>query len=234
LSALAATGVLAAVAVPLLLGAYLLGRNKQRRSDEQLRSGYITDSLSQLDEILANVKGHKYGSGQEAIEQANAVLTAYTQNASALKDKKTRNIALKEIPDRINPKIAAITAAANRLDADRSRFNELGLPEFATGGIVPGVLGSPRLVLAHGGEVIANLSQQTPAFMNAASDAGIPGVRGAGSGGGNGGNLHVEVVLGTKMQNELFVNGASSPEGYKVLGKQSNTKSKFDDRTTSF
>ena len=54
-------------------------------------------------------------------------------------------------------------------------------------------------VLAHGGEVIANLGQQTPDLMNAATKAGIPGVRGNGGGSSNSGNVHVELSLGKKM-----------------------------------
>lgn len=231
---LAATGILAAIAVPLLVGGWLLGRNKQRRADETTRAGLITDALGQLDEILKNIRTHKYSSGQEAIDAAQAVRDSYQQSASQLKDSKTRRIALQELSQRIDPKISQIRTAAAQLDKDKAHFNDL-IPEFATGGIVPGQIGSPRLVLAHGGEIIANLRQQTPALMNAASEAGIPGVRGSSGGGnGNGGNLHVEVSLGTKMQNELFVNGAKSPDGYAVLSKQSKQSKKFDDRSASF
>lgn len=234
LGALAATGVLAAVAVPLLVGAFLLGRNKQRRADEVTRTQYITDAMKQLDEVLAGVKAHKFSSGDEAIKQAEGIRESYREAASSLKDKKTRNIALKEINDRINPKIEAIRAAAGVADADRARFDNL-IPEFATGGIVPGQPGAPRLVLAHGGELIANLRQQTPELMNAAGQAGIPGVGNtSGAASGNGGNIVVHLVVGTEAQNEMFVNGAKSSKGYNVLNEQSTKLSKFDKRTTSF
>ncbi|PYS99126.1 MAG: hypothetical protein DMF63_13740 [Acidobacteria bacterium] len=161
------------------------------------------------------------------------VRDTYRTNVSQLKDRKTRNIALNEINDRINPKIAEITAAASQLDNDRKHFEDL-IPEFATGGIVPGQFGAPRLVLAHGGEIIANANQQTPDLLNAASRAGIPGVRGSQAGGGASQSLYVELHVGTKTQNELFVNGAKSNEGYDIIVKQSKKNSSFDDRSTSF
>jgi hypothetical protein len=98
---------------------------------------------------------------------------------------------------------------------------------------VPGQLGSPRLVLAHGGELIANLQQQTPDLVNAAAGAGIPGVRGGASSGG-GQPIHVEVLLGTDTQNQLFVNGAKSNAGYKVMVQQQGKADNFDRRSTSF
>lgn len=233
LSATAATGILAAVAAPLLIGSYLLGRNKQRRADEVTRTTYINDALGQLNEILKNTTAHKYNSGQEAIDAANAVRDNYRQQASSLKSDKTRRIALKEINDRINPKIAEITAAAGRLDEARGRFGDL-IPEFATGGIVPGQLGAPRLVLAHGGEIIANASQQTPEFLGAAERAGVPGVRGkSGGGGGSLPPIHVELRVGRKAQNEMFVNGSKSPQGYEAIVNSQSKRQEFE-RDRSF
>ncbi len=233
---MAATGILAAIAVPLLIGGYLFGRNKQRRKDEVTRTEYITDAFAKLDDILAKTKSHDI-SGSEAISAAEAVRESYREAASGLKSKKTRNIALKEIQDRINPRIEQIRAAAQMADKDKERFSDLELPEFATGGIVPGRFGEPRLVLAHGGEIIANPSQQTPAFIQASSDAGIPGVKGSAGNGGNSGNnpgnLHVELLLGTETQNQIFVNGAKSRQGYNVIIEQNSKKEKFRD-TSSF
>lgn len=232
---LAATGILAAIAVPLLIGGWLLGRNKQRRADEVTRTKYITDAFGQLDQILKDTRAHKYGSGQEAIDAANAVRETYRQQASSLKDKKTRNIALKEIGDRINPRIRQIEIAAAAMDEARGRFGDL-IPEFATGGIVPGQIGAPRLVLAHGGEIIANLSQQTPSFLNAAADANIPGVRGTGgnSGGSGSSPIYVELVVGTEAQNKMFINGAKSPSGFKVIADVNKKDATYERRSTSF
>lgn len=215
------------------LVASFINRSNLRRREETMRAGYINDALGQLDEILKNVQAHKYSDGNEAIQAANSVRETYRSNANSLTDKKTRGIALKEIEDRINPKIAAITAAATQLNVDLSHFGDL-IPEFATGGIVPGQFGAPRLVLAHGGEIIANLRQQTPELLNAAAQAGIPGVRGGGGNAGGSGAIQVELHIGKKMQNQLFVNGAESTEGYSVLSKQSRSRSQFDDRSASF
>lgn len=227
-AAMSATVVLAPLAAALMAGGWILGRNKQRRVDERSRTEYLKDAFGQLDDILAKVKSHDMG-GAEAIAAAEQVREQYRQQASALKSKKTRNIALKEINDRINPKIEAIRAAAKIADEDKMRFEDR-LPEFATGGIVPGRFGEPRLVLAHGGEIIANPSQQTPAFLAAASDAGVPGVKGKGSGGGSmPSQVNVEVFIGTEAQNQIFVNGAKSNKGYNVTIEQKKKATLFRD-----
>jgi len=229
---MAATGILAAVAAPLLIGGWLLGRNKRRRQEEQIRTAHIQDALTQLEDILKRVRRHDMN-GDEAVSAAEQVRETYRQNVSQLKDKKTRNIALKEINDRINPKIEQIRAAARVADENRKRFDDR-IPEFATGGIVPGRFGEPRLVLAHGGEIIANPSQQTPAFLQAAAEAGIPGVKGfAQNGGGSNApqSINVELVIGTDAQNQLFVNGAKSTKGYNLTIEQTKKAQKFRDVT---
>jgi hypothetical protein len=230
----ATAGIALAIAPLLLLGGFFLGRDKLRKKEEKIRAQEINGALGQLDEILKNLRAHKYGSGQEAIDAAYQVRDTYRQNVSQLKDRKTRNIALKEINDRINPKILQIEAAAKKLDEDRKYFNDL-VPEFATGGIVPGQRGVPRLVLAHGGELIANLGQQTPQLMNAAANAGIPGV-GGGAGGGSTSNqpIHVELHVGKKAQNELWINGAKSNGGFNVLISQNSKSRRFEERSENF
>ncbi len=119
------------------------------------------------------------------------------------------------------------------LGGNRDRFKEL-VPEFATGGIVPGQFGAPRLVLAHGGELIANARQQTPELLSAASQAGIPGVGGSRGGAGGGQPIHVELHVGKKAQSEIWVNGAKSSDGFNVLILQNSKSRKFEDRSESY
>lgn len=235
--------IVGAVAAPLLLlGSWILGRNKRRRQEEGIRDKAVRDTLGQLDQILADTRAHKYNSGQEAIDAAVQVRENYRSQMNQLKDSKTRRHALAEIGGRINTKIDQIRAAAGTLDTDRAHFEDL-IPEFATGGIVPGQTGSPRLVLAHGGELIANLHQQTPELMRAAASSGVPGIRGnvgnhssnyGGGGNANPQNISVELFVGTETQNQMFVNGAKSQRGFKIQSKQQDKKAKFDDRTASF
>jgi hypothetical protein len=226
-----ATAGIGLIAAPLLIaGAYFLGRDKLRKKEEKVRTQHINDALAQLDDILKKTRSHELN-GDEAIKAAENVREQYRENVNQLKDGKTRRIALNEIPSRIEPKLNEIRAAAKIADEDRLRFEDR-VPEFATGGIVPGRFGEPRLVLAHGGEIIANPSQQTPAFIAAASEAGIPGVRGNAGSSGSGGQpvqLNVELVIGTDAQDKLFVNGAKSTKGYNVSIEQQGKARKFRD-----
>lgn len=209
----------------LLVGAYFLGRNKRRREEETTRDQAIRDATGQLDKLIQQVRSHQIDPAS-ALSQASQIREQYMTEMGKLKDKKTRNHALATVRD-IDYRIGVLRGAATNALNDNSRRNITAA--FATGGIVPGQKGEPRLVLAHGGEVIASLSQQTPALMQAASEAGIPGVAGnSGGGAGRHVSVNVELVVGTKTQNEMFVNGAKSEEGYNVQLKNTKKALKYD------
>lgn len=220
---------IAAVAAPLLVGAYLLSRNAQRRREETERNQLIGDANTQIETLIRQVRNHQTDPAS-ALSQATEIRTNYLQQAGQLRDKKTRNHALltvREIDYRITQLRSAATVALN----DNTRRNITSA--FATGGVVSGQRGEPRLILAHGGEIIASLANQTPELVQAAADAGIPAVRSSPDGGGSRSgrhtNLQVELVLGTELQNKLVVNGLESDIGYKVLTKQSRTAKKYGD-----
>jgi len=220
---------IAAVAAPLLVGAYLLSRNAQRRREEETRNQLTGDANSQLETLIRQVRNHQTDPAS-ALSQAAEIRTNYLQQAGQLRDRKTRNHALltvRELDYRITQLRAAATVALN----DNTRRNITSA--FATGGVVSGQRGEPRLILAHGGEIVASLANQTPELVQAAADAGIPAVRSSPDGGGSRSgrhtNLNVELVLGTELQNKLFVNGAESDMGYKVITKQTRTAKKYGD-----
>jgi tape measure domain-containing protein len=198
----------------LLLGAYFLNKSKQRKKDEATRAQLLGDAESQLDTLITKVRAHQMD-GQEALAASATIRQSYLDAGAQIKDKKTRLHHMQDV-SRLDIKIAALRAAASQ-SANEQQIFEQFTPAFATGGIVPGQRGTPRLVLAHGGEIISSLSQQTPAFLQAAAQAGVPGVAGTTeSSTGRHGNIHLELSLGTNTQDQLFVNGAKSDKGYNA------------------
>ncbi len=128
-----ATGILAGVGVALMIGAYLFGKTKQRKADEKTRNQAMLDAFSALDDILKQV-GSDQMEGAAAINQANQIRKQYLDQMSQLKDKKTRNIALKDV-SRIDVKITQIKQAADQQTARKAMDAKL-VPTFADGGFV--------------------------------------------------------------------------------------------------
>ncbi len=59
------------------------------------------------------------------------------------------------------------------LNMPSMNFGSFSLPGFADGGIVPGAIGRPQLVLAHGGEMILNPNQQAQLFNSSSVNVDI-------------------------------------------------------------
>ncbi len=207
-----------AAAGALLIGSHFLARNKLRREEETVRNTAILDAKGQIDDLIKQVRNHRTDP-MSALSSAAEIRARYMDEMGKLKDKKTRNHALLTVRE-IDYKIGQLRAAASGALNDNTRANITAA--FATGGVVPGQPGEPRLVLAHGGEVIASLAHQTPGFMAAARESGIPGVRGGEGGGGYGRNvnLNVELHVGTDTRDKLVVDGMKSEKGYNVNLKQ--------------
>lgn len=116
----------------LLVGAFALRRNAARRRDEVSRTATINDSLGQLNQILSSVKSDRMDGGQ-AIAAAVQIRSQYVSTVSQLKDKKTREIALKDV-SRLDLVIGQIRAEAER-QLKRKEVDERLVPEFASGGV---------------------------------------------------------------------------------------------------
>jgi tape measure domain-containing protein len=209
----------------LAIAAYFLGRNSQRKKDEATRAQLLGDAESQLDQLINKVRAHQMD-GQEALASAATIRQSYLDAGAQIKDKKTRAHHMQDV-SRLDLKIATLRQAASQSANEQQVFSQF-TPAFATGGVVPGQRGAPRLVLAHGGEIISSLSQQTPAFLQAAAQAGVPGVAGTNeSGSSRHGNIHLELHLGTDTQNQLFENGAKSDKGFNAHVANSKKASRY-------
>jgi hypothetical protein len=212
----------------LLIGSLFMGKAKQRKADEKQADEYWVALRDKIVEMTAQVKSNSLD-GDVAWSQYQQYKQEAIDAISGIKTKSVRESRLKnQIPLVDKYYTIHLENAINEQKVRRGLAGKL-IPEFATGGIVPGPLGAPRLVLAHGGELIASLGQQTPSLMRAAQESGVPGVRGDGGYASGGGPINVTVVMGTEQQSELIVNGVKMKKGYDAFVRQVNRALKDGD-----
>jgi hypothetical protein len=87
--------------------------------------------------------------------------------------------------------------------------------------VVNAPFGMKILAFVHGQEWVINPAQQTPKMREAAAEAGVPGIRGSGSGSG-GQDLNVVIELGTYTQDRLFRNSVTRGSNKKSLKRAIN------------
>lgn len=171
---LTALGVAAGFAAPALIAAaIIIGKNKKRRAAETQRNAFTTDALGQLNNLLSQVRRDKI-SGDDALGQAASIREQYLASSQALSDKKTREIALKDV-SRLDGIISQIKIAAVGQERRQQLDSQL-VPEFARGGVVPGVdLGYDSVVArVRPGEVVLTRQQQAMVGYNNLAKANIP------------------------------------------------------------
>lgn len=133
--AAAATGILAAVAAPLLIGAWILGRNAKRKAEEKVHDSTLGDVFSQIDNLIKQVNQDKLD-GQSAVAQANGLKDQYIQKMNQLTDKKTRSHALQDV-SRIDTRIASLQHASEAQD-QRKDVAKQWTAQYNTGGYIRG------------------------------------------------------------------------------------------------
>ena len=160
--------------------------------------GWLTHTGSKqprvLKELTAGVNTDRI-MGDDALSQA---AEARQTAVGLIGQIKTKSVRESKVPRNQIPQIdahdlsnlrSAVTAQRERLatqssdlDARRTLDSRL-VPEFATGGVVPGPFGSRVPAFLHAGEVVLNARQQAAVGYDALADAGVPGLS-AGSGQG--------------------------------------------------
>lgn len=241
-AALAFAGPAAFIAAPLIVGAIFAGRAAQRRKDEEASGEFLRQALQQIDQLAAGV-----GSGQIPGSEArgifdNQILTPFIQQINTLKTESVRksrltnqvrdlrNVYEARIPPLIAEQEERRRAAEQTLEARRLLDSRL-VPEFATGGRVPGSPYERRLIFAHGDELIINRSQQTAGLLMEAIRAGVPGATtpttppaiAPNTPSAQTQNVQVEIHLGTETQDQLFINGMTSENTRTATKKTLNS-----------
>jgi len=115
-----------------LIAGYI-NRTKLRRQEEVERTTILTDSKKQMQAIIDALRGGNLDS-TSALAQAQTIRDSYIQQVSALKDKKTRNIALATVRE-LDQMIEQIKTEGARADYAKAQQNAF-VPTFAQGGSV--------------------------------------------------------------------------------------------------
>ncbi len=116
----------------LLVGAYLLSRNSQRRRDEETRSKILVDSKEQIRLLIEQVRGGKMDAGA-AMAQAAQIRQAYISQVQSLKSDKVRKIALATVRE-IDAMIEYQLKPAIRQAETASATDNAIVPTFDSGG----------------------------------------------------------------------------------------------------
>ena len=169
-----------AAGVALLVGAYFLGKSKQRKSDEKLADSYWVAEADQLKILTKEVNADQID-GQSALAQAaqlrqQTIAQLNTIKTSSVRESRLRN----QLADVDRVYVAPLKAAVEAQTLRTERKGKI-VPTFADGGIVPGVYDGRDSVLARlsGGEVVLTPNHQHQLFGALMERVGVPGFGGS-------------------------------------------------------
>lgn len=158
--ALAATGI-GLLAAPFLIGAVLLGKAKQRKADEQAADAIWVAEREQIRTLISAVNADRI-EGYDALAQWSGIRSNTIAQLNQIKTESVRTSRLtNQLRDLDNGVVAELRAAVER-QARRRGVQGLLVPEFESGGRVPGVdRGYDSVMIkARPGEVVLNRQQQ--------------------------------------------------------------------------
>lgn len=119
------------IAAALLLASFFIGRSARRRQWETYRNQLSLDSFKALDDLLARAKRGDVTRAQAKVE-FDAIRASYLEGANKITEKKTRNIAIKDV-SRLDARFAEIDKYSQRGEAAQL-FSQQIKPTFASGG----------------------------------------------------------------------------------------------------
>jgi hypothetical protein len=234
---LAALGPIGLIGAPLLVGAVLLGKAKQRRADEEASGQFLTQALQGIQQLAAGVASGQILGAQARSIFDTEILGTFKQQIGGLKTASVRQSRLtnqvRDLERNFNDVVVPAIAARDKQAADAARFAAIDsriVPEFATGGTTAG-----GLALLHPGEKVLNRQQQAAVISQSNPQvferAGVPGpsanrifdVGGTMSADAVAQpieiNLQAQVVIGKDDATRIVIIGASSPQGRAVAVK---------------
>lgn len=161
-AALAALGPAALIGAPLLVGAILLGRAAQRRKDEQASGDFLTQAIDSIRELKRQVSVDEITGSQARSIFNSQILPTFQQQIQTLKTASVRQSRLtnqvRDLRNLFESEVGAEIRAQDRRKFVGSRL----VPEFAFGGVIPGVDRGFDSVLMRGrpGEMVLTHQQQ--------------------------------------------------------------------------
>lgn len=240
LAGLFSNPITAVVGGALLVGSILLGRSKQRRTDEEQAGIWLTDAVNGISQLRDQARA-----GQITLEQARQVfetqiLTTFVSQIQTLKTKSVRESRLtNQVRDLRNLFESTVVSAA-KTGARVNDINSKLVPEFATGGIVPGIDRGFDSVLAkvRPGEMVLTRNQQSAiqsmaggSIFRAAGVPDRPGISGGLPAFANGGvmpqlwrnpsqsvqlDVQMNLVVGRDDASALVVSGQTTRAGQRA------------------
>lgn len=181
------TAIAAGLALPAI---FLLGRARQRKRDEASSGDFLQDAIDSIRDLRKQVSSDQIDGAQARSVFNNEILQTFIQQINTLKTKSVRESRLKNqtadlkklFEDEVGPEIEA-----QKL---RSKTALRLVPEFALGGIVPGMPTGADTVLSwlSPREMVLTVQQQRSIAAMAGPEvfaaAGVPGAGLATSDGG--------------------------------------------------
>lgn len=215
-----------AAGIGLLVGSVLLGKASQRKKDEKAADAIWVNELNQIRQLVAQVNSDRID-GQEALGVASQLRQQTIAGLNQIKTKSVRESRLtNQIRDLDNGVVAELRRAVER-QQQRQRIGPQLIPEFATGGRVPGLDRGFDSVLAlvRPGEAVLN--QQQIALLGGPSAlrrARVPGFDNGGrvpmttpSSRGDAAGPMTIILEGVTVDAEsIFVKGARTSGGQRV------------------
>ena len=232
-AALFSNPITAIAGAGLLVGSLLLGKAKQRKSDEEASGEMLRQALAAIDQLAAGVASGSIDGSQARAIFDNQILGQFIAQIRTLKTRSVVESRLKnQVQDlrnvfeaRIPPLIAQQAAQRGRAAAAAAVDSRL-IPEFATGGTTFG-----GLALLHPGEKVLNLQQQAAVRAMAGPSvferAGVPGIsrnavfdRGGTMGRGLDVPLEItldaQIIIGKDDATKIVVTGGRTSSGRAV------------------
>ncbi len=227
------TAIVGGALLPL---AFLLGRSKQRAKDEATSGDYLQQAVDAIRELKSRAESGQVTAAQARQIFDSQILGQFIQQINTIKTKSVRESRLKnqvaDLRALFEKEVIPAAAAAKA----RGAISDKLVPEFATGGIVPGFdrgFDSVR-ALVRPGEMI--LTRQQQAAIQAMTGPGVfsaIGVPGAGQQVGDaqafaaGGVaraagpmeivLDVQIGLSETDARQITVRGAQSADGQQLI-----------------
>jgi hypothetical protein len=249
LAGLFSNPITAIVGGALLVGSIFLGRAAQRRRDEQASGDFLTQAVEAVHELKRQVSVDEISGSQARSIFNSQIIPTFQQQIQTLKTASVRQSRLTNQVRDLRSLFESEVAPEITQQQRRKFVNSRLVPEFASGGVIPGIDRGFDSVLMRGrpGEMVLNEQQQS----SVARISGLPhifqmaGVPSAGvqmadgsqafqfggslrpSAGGTGGDIVVdfsgavvELHLSEDSANRLFVRGGRSEAGRRVIVSQ--------------
>lgn len=224
----------------LAIGAFIIGRNAQRRKEEQLRDAWATETRNAAYQLLAQA-------GQMTLPQVQSAWTAiksdYMSKVATLKDSKTRRHAELWFTQDLEPALWPQIEAAVKTGEQARKFESSFVPTFGKGGVfrsdfflpraarglmqIPGVFDrkDDLLMRVSRGERVAVMTPDQFDRIGGRATferAGVPALAGGGSSAPSTSSGTGDIVIQTNDANaaallRFLLEGMKSSDGRKIV-----------------